>query len=308
MLQTLCLCGNTGITTRGLQTLSTLLQTPNFNLEKLNLSHNNFGDDGALIFANALANNCKLKTLWIWGIIMTAKGWLAFSNLLYANSSVNKTFLSNHTLQFIRNGQSEHPPDDVESFLTLNRGADKKQVAITKILKLHSEINMQPLFKGWLAFSHLLCETSSVNKTFLSNHTLRVIQECIVRGPEKPDDVKSFLTPNESDDKKQVAITKILKHHSEINMQPLFEWDFKAMPLVIGFFQRAAACPQTDQVDIKSRKLSAIYQFIRGMPSLYIDSRLNQELSEVRATVMELERKLQAMKQRERSIMRTLSK
>mmetsp|Transcript_11965 Transcript_11965/g.26124 ORF Transcript_11965/g.26124 Transcript_11965/m.26124 type:complete len:81 (+) Transcript_11965:1419-1661(+) len=80
------------------------------------------------------------------------------------------------------------------------------------------------------------------------------------------------------------------------------------MPLVIGFFQRAAACPQTDQVDIKSRKLSAIYQFIRGMPSLYIDSRLNQELSEVRATVMELERKLQAMKQRERSIMRTLSK
>jgi len=232
MLQTLCLCGNTGITTRGLQTLSTLLQTPNFNLEKLNLSHNNFGDDGALIFANALANNCKLKTLWIWGIIMTAKGWLAFSNLLYANSSVNKTFLSNHTLQFIRNGQSEHPPDDVESFLTLNRGADKKQVAITKILKLHSEINMQPLF----------------------------------------------------------------------------EWDFKAMPLVIGFFQRAAACPQTDQVDIKSRKLSAIYQFIRGMPSLYIDSRLNQELSEVRATVMELERKLQAMKQRERSIMRTLSK
>jgi len=195
MLQTLSLAGNP-ITTRGWKALSTLLTTPNSSLEELDISHTNLDDDGALIFASALANNCKLKKFWIYGNTMSVTA------------------------------------------------------------------------KGWLAFSHLLCETSSVNKTFLSNHTLRVIQECIVRGPEKPDDVKSFLTPNESDDKKQVAITKILKHHSEINMQPLFEWDFKRCHLSLAFSKRANACPQTSQMNINSKKLSAIYQFIQCMPSL----------------------------------------
>jgi len=96
-------------------------------------------------------------------------------------------------------------------------------------------------------------------------------------------------------------------------MQPFFEWDFKAMPLVVGFFQRAAAGPRTDQMDINSRTLSAIYQFIRGMPSVYIESRLKQQLHEVCATEMELKReqlelalKLEDIDQRKRSITRRL--
>ena len=103
---------------------------------------------------------------------------------------------------------------------------------------------------------------------------------------------------NEGNDKKKVAIEKILKHHEEFDMQPLFEWEFKALPSVIGFFNRAAACvEEEDTVDIKRRKLSAIYHFVRGMPVLYVEAQTRRELEEAKAKKMELWRKQMKLKQ-----------
>ena len=67
-------------------------------------------------------------------------------------------------------------------------------------------------------------------------------------------------------------------------------------------------------------KLSAIYQFIRGMPSIYIESRLRQQLNEIRAKKMEFQRqhlelqrqqleivsKLEEVGQQEQDLMRRL--
>ena len=107
---------------------------------------NNIGDEGALIFANALATNRKLKTLIFTDNGITAEGWSSFSKVLCDTSSINNTFLSNHTLESL--GVRQELPADVRSSLALNRSSeDKKQVAIKKILKHHQHFDMQPFFE-----------------------------------------------------------------------------------------------------------------------------------------------------------------
>ena len=87
------------ITIRGWKTLSTLLQMPDSNLEEIDLSLNNTSNEAILAFANSLKGNCKLKMLDLsYCNDITEGGWAPFSKLLCDPSSINKTYLSNHTL------------------------------------------------------------------------------------------------------------------------------------------------------------------------------------------------------------------
>ena len=84
----------------GCKVLVTLLQDPNGNLICLDLSSNNRIDDNcATVLANSLEGNCKLHSLNLSGSnAITGTGWDAFSKVLCNTSSVNVTYLSNHTL------------------------------------------------------------------------------------------------------------------------------------------------------------------------------------------------------------------
>ena len=186
---------NGNITARGCQSLANLLECLNSNLEELGIANNNIGDEGALIFANALATNRKLKTLALHGNGTTTEGLSCFSKVLCDTSSINKTFLSNHTL-------------------------------------------------NWISLSNL------------------------------PPDVRASLRLNRSEDKKKVAIRKILQHH-QLDMQPFFEWDLKVLPLAVKWFERAGSIGRDgyiesiDVVEVGKRKLEAVYQFIRAMPEVF---------------------------------------
>ena len=202
---------NNSITARGCESLAGLLEGPKSNLEELHLSHNNIGDEGALIFANALANNNNLKKLFLKGNDITTEGWSSFSKVLCDTSSVNKTFLSNHTLENVGSGHG----------------------ATGALLALNSS----------------------------------------------------------SEDKKLVAMKKILKHHQHFDMQPFFEWELKLLPLAIDWFERARSIVGDDDNDVDDdsdddddgsdgedeedvvaaldkRKLGAIYQFIHAIPEV----------------------------------------
>ena len=95
-------------------------------------------------------------------------------------------------------------------------------------------------------------------------------------------DVRALLALNESSsDKRQVAIKKILKHHQHFDMQPFFEWDLKLLPLAIDWFERARSIvggydsddddsyEDDDEASLDKRKLDAVYQLIRAMPSSF---------------------------------------
>ena len=185
----------------GCQALTTLLQDPNCNLHTLILNHNRINNEGAIAIANSLANNNKLKKL------------------------------------------------DLRD----------------------NQIDNQHIVK--IAFAKLFCNTTSINSIHSSNHTLNdlVLQR-----------VFSLLDLNKGTNKKHVAMIKILKYYPNIDMEELFEWgsnnerNLMALPYVIDWFKRAEEAIEqaNDRVNhdyqVETKKLSAIYQFARNMPVLFI--------------------------------------
>ena len=61
-------------------------------------------------------------------------------------------------------------------------------------------------------------------------------------------------------------------------MEPLFQWDaegeqtLKALPQVMNWFGRAnvAVADDDEEYGIEEQKLSAIFQFAKGMPFLFV--------------------------------------
>ena len=231
-LQILDLSGNPSITTGGWQSFATILEAPNSNLQKIYVKQNNIDDDAVDAFANALTNN--------------------------------------HTLQVL--GLDSNPIADV----------------------------------GWQALSKLLCRSSSVNATFLSNHTLRNVG---LNNAGANEIIGTLLRLNERRDKKEVAIIKILLCHDDFDMLPFFEWEFKVLPLVLSWCERASVVQlPTFEHNMDRKKLSSIYQFVRGMPVLYVETRLRKELEDIKAKKTQSEEELQLLQERSRSIMRRLGK
>ena len=145
-LKVLNLGSNPSITSKGWKIVSTLLEIPGSNLVKLDISDNNLGDGGALIFANAVRGKDTLKYLDLSGNEISREGWTSFSKLLCDTSSVNNTYLSNHTLWSLY--MSGNVSADVQSYLTLNASSrDKGRIAMTKILQHHSHFDIQPFFE-----------------------------------------------------------------------------------------------------------------------------------------------------------------
>ncbi|EJK48926.1 hypothetical protein THAOC_32239, partial [Thalassiosira oceanica] len=110
--------------------------------------------------------------------------------------------------------------------------------------------------EGWNAFSSILCDTSSINATYNSNHTLRSLGGY---GVQVPHDIKTLLELNHDYDKSRVAANKILQVHRHLDMRPLFGRELDMLPYVVAWLERFA----------KSRpdlKLSSIYEFMRAMP------------------------------------------
>jgi len=183
--------------------------------------------------------------------------------------------------------------------------------------------------QGQLAFSNLLCDTSSINSTFLSNHNLQYLGQDYLR---RVTPLKPLLDLNRRKNKEEVAMIKILQHHNDFDMTPFFEWEFKVLPLMIDWFERASDIsiprnnwnevsglpgvrirkpsdmPEGFDPNIGPRKLSSIYQFVRGMPLLYVETRLRKELEDVKAAQTQMEQAMLLLEKRKRNIMDRLGR
>ena len=131
------------------------------------------------------------------------------------------------------------------------------------------------------SLSKAVCNTTSINSTYSSNHTLED-KDMNYTGAH----LASVLRMNNSANKSHVAIKKILQYHPFIDMEPLFNLDgednLKALPYAVDWFKRAKiAVAEETRVDLNNmisaihidqRKLSAIYQSARAMPLLFVPS------------------------------------
>eukprot|EP00984_Skeletonema_dohrnii_P025188 scaffold14297_cov113-Skeletonema_dohrnii-CCMP3373.AAC.6 len=225
------LAGNDSITPLGLRYLSTSLQSNSCRLENLYLGWMNIGDDGAEVLARGLIGNKVLQCL--------------------------------------------HLRDDDDDF------------AITRA--------------GWSAFYAVLCDTSSVNNTYLSNHTVQELWSDYHHADEDFDideEIVRYLQLNK-DHPQYAARCKILMNHTHLDMVPFLRWGLKCLPLAVGWFESAKPCTTLsiyeDDPDLsrrsqvldeseevyQSRILTALYEFVRGVPRKVLERR--DELSLVAA-------------------------
>ena len=87
-LEKLFLYGNR-VSNAGCHALATLLVDTNCNLKLLSLERNQIVNEGATAIANSLANNTKLKSLYLTRIILLTQVYLVFSAECYATHQVS---------------------------------------------------------------------------------------------------------------------------------------------------------------------------------------------------------------------------
>eukprot|EP00574_Skeletonema_japonicum_P003091 CAMPEP_0201723462 /NCGR_PEP_ID=MMETSP0593-20130828/7519_1 /ASSEMBLY_ACC=CAM_ASM_000672 /TAXON_ID=267983 /ORGANISM="Skeletonema japonicum, Strain CCMP2506" /LENGTH=396 /DNA_ID=CAMNT_0048214579 /DNA_START=22 /DNA_END=1209 /DNA_ORIENTATION=+ len=157
-LGTLSLSGNPSITGGGLRCLIPFLQSESCcSLRNFYYYGNDIDDAGAAALAHGLAKNKSLETLWFDpsedDCRMTSAGWQSFATLLCDTSSVNNTYLSNHTLKLIgescNEGSSVHEVHErVRDLLRMHENASSKdEIATRKILLSHRDLDMEPFFE-----------------------------------------------------------------------------------------------------------------------------------------------------------------
>ena len=270
----------------GCTALSTLLQHSVTQLQHIDLSNNEINDEGMEVLVPALKNCSRLKDLKLCSNPqVTNKGWQHLASILEApNSNITELNLYGSNI------------DDDALTAFANALVNNKTLTM-----LHLNGNQAITERGWQSLSNLLCDTSSVNATFLSNHTLQHINT--------KDSLRSLIELNKTKDKKEVAMIKIVRHHNVFDMMPFFEWEFKVLPLMIHWFEKASLMFRYKArllSNIKGRKFSCIYQFVRGMPVLYVKASLKKELDDIKAELSQMEgestERKQQLERREMSI------
>jgi Ran GTPase-activating protein (RanGAP) involved in mRNA processing and transport len=273
-LEELHLSENGAFSAAGLKSLSNAFQTAS-NLKQLHLRDNAIDDNGLKALVEGMKNCCSLRKL---------------------DLSHNESVTADGLRALLR---SDHCSLK-ELELWGMRIGDERAVALADGLVGNN--SMERLYfcpgssgitsLGWSAFSRLLCDTSSVNNTYLSNHTLTNIGGYESHGPPMMTRFHLFLG---NFCIKQVAILKILMHHRDIDIEPLFRWKLMFLPLVVAWFQKARPIREEIRLHVhpehilhesemsplheffmeefdtfQSRELSAVYKFVRDMPMLAI--------------------------------------
>ena len=251
-LKQLCLAGNS-ICDEGVNALVHCL--PNCrNLEELDLSDNvdgGFSAVGLKYLTKAFQPGSNLKNLLLRDNDIDDKGLMALTEGMANNCSITKLDLS-------RNGRIT--PEGLKNLLRSGRSCLKELelwgIRIgddgAKVLadELVGNTTLERLYfcpgysniraKGWKAFSRLLCDGSSVNDTYASNHTISNI--CSQHSLGAPSLTRFHVFLNQHFDSKDAATLKILIHHRDIDMMPFFRWRLMFLPLVVDWFQRAMPC------------------------------------------------------------------
>ena len=251
------------ISSIGWRALSRALRGSNCSLKKLSLPFSSIDDDGISVFGNDLMSNTTLEVLNLGcSRRVTPVGWIAFSRALGSPRSVLKE------LSAFNNCIND---DVVVAYANELNGNANSQLKSLDLYSQYDDFDLDVTDIGWDRMMNLLCNTSSINATSSSNHTLSFLGHFPV-GPsddeycdasdfdqtQMPREVFDLLQMNKDEDKKQVARKKVIKHHfsEDFDLDALIGSDLKILPRKISWFGR------------DSLGLSMVYSIIRTLPDL----------------------------------------
>ena len=260
----------TAVTSIGWLELSRALGSSCSSLKKLELLGTSIDDNVITALVNELSRNTTLEVLVIScheSRPITSQGWLGLSRLFGSNLSNLREF------DISDNGIDD---DTIISFineLSQNENSLLKRFIIrVEEGYLGSDPPIDPANDIWDSIMNLLCNTSSVDATYFSNHALCslggfVVEELDEYSDDDDSDIFEFEMPlkvydllemNEDDDKKQVARKKIIKHHfsGDFNLNALIGSDQKLLPHKISWFGRDAL------------GLSVVFSIMKKLPEL----------------------------------------
>ena len=248
-------------------------------LHELILWENRIDNAGCEALATLLQDpNCNIHTLNIHGNHIRNEGAIAIANSLVSNTKLKELNLRDNQI------------GNEGAIAIANSLANNTK--LKELIISDNQMDNQNIVQD--AFSRVLCNTSSINAIYSSNHTLANLFGGYEEEERMGDPLVSLLRLNEKTNKSHAAIKKILKYHPKIDMTQLFEWgtgderNIMALPYVIDWFGRAKeAVEHVDENDrqskmlrdyvrqregytTKERKLTAIYEFALAMPLLFI--------------------------------------
>lgn len=309
-LETVDLSNNQSFSAVGLRRFSDVIFTA-LNLKEVNLSNNSIDDEGLQALAAGMTNHCTLEKLDISWNAISSEGLQALtaakpSSLRWLNLTNNAVdddalkalvrgleYLGIETLNLSRNRITA----SAVSVLTPIFRSESCSLKVIKLDQMNIEDGGAEILAeglrgnksltelvfdcknvtelGWSTFSKLLCDTSSVNNTYLSNHTLQTIRSMYDSSGSGniPLSVQRWVRLNKQD-QYDIPICKILMFHSDLDMTPFFQWKLKLLPLVLAWFERARSCRGFiggSNTSFEVRELSAVYQFIHGLPLLVVN-------------------------------------
>ena len=230
------------------------------NLREISLINSNITDEQLLPMVEAVRGQGIIEELHLGGNRIGNTGCEVLATLLEdPNSNL-------HTLDLCQEGNHI---GNVGATTLVNSLSNN-----TKLRKLNLDNN--PIDRSVRnTFSKLLCNKSSINSIYLSNHTLEELYL-----PQLSQ--LAYLSDlNKNRNKSHVAMIKILQYNRNIDMEPFFEWntegegerDLKALPYIVAWFDKAGEMAAREGIQcyhVDRRKLSAIYQFATSMPFLFV--------------------------------------
>lgn len=269
------------------EALGALLRERNSKLTSLYLSNNAIDDEGIHALVPDLCNSNNLQELSISDPI-TAMGLRSLSPFLQSDGC---------RLRYL-SGRLRLSNEEAAALADALKG----NKSITTLNLRGSQRNMT--YTDWSAFSKLLCDTSSINNTYLSNHTLTNIYVDAYNDMDDPwfdvcYIIRSFVTKllemnaaaqkkdtmrdispwrNQQISMQSLTRCKIFMSHPDLDMEPLFNFKLKLLPWVIEWFRKSIRlCSEEVGVwkewphALRCRELSAVYKFVHSMPMLISD-------------------------------------
>eukprot|EP00984_Skeletonema_dohrnii_P025543 scaffold14722_cov73-Skeletonema_dohrnii-CCMP3373.AAC.2 len=250
------------------------------NLTILDLDKNPIDDQGLQELVAGITN-AKLEELWLSNTLITGAGLRSLSTYFQSESCCLRTL----DLTRIDFGD--------EGAMVLADGL-RGNKSLTNLYFIPDESGITDV--GWAAFSKLLCDPSSINSTYHSNHSIKRI------GENTPLDIRQYLELNRNP---HPAMNKILKSHPDLDMEPFFQWKLKLLPVAINWFRRRARSRLANfsvRVILPSRELSALYKFVRGMPSFAVTSYCQQLVMNAQAKRRRIDDELRRLEDERRRL------
>ena len=196
-------------------------------LQELDIGDNDFDDEDVTHLTNSLANNCTLRCLDLSrNTEVTVSGWRAFAAVLQnPNSALERIHLDCNQIN-----------DDVMvSFANLLVHNNK-----LKDMFLDDDFDGVTVI-GWNALSNVVCNKTSIDSTFNSNHTVqRIFMQESLQEYHLPSDLSNLLRINRRNTKFEAARRKILQVHfgGDFSMQPFIDMNLESLPHAIVWMAR----------------------------------------------------------------------